>query len=794
MSSNQSTLWNWERDGVPLPPGPEKIAEYLRHNAAVTSLVFARDSLPCLLVGAAAATLDRFEVMTFEKFASIYRQSVEFAWLACCALIGSDEEDPNDLMTVERREEVVCLTVQGAAIEKIRKQDTQTIHRARLVPDVAAGIIFDFYTANLSPFVIAMGPSDTEALCKGPNTNVFSIASAEFCRARLEPRDHPEYQKHYSLKNRLKPYGMLDRGLRYKIAIEEPHFVGRKKVITSYMCFPAFTHIDQAGLSFVIESSEPNPRDSCDRRGAKRIPDSVWWFNNHDCNSCETDLIRICPDHHFEAHGEGPRQWRDMAIAPYIQYKVNEFRQRTSFDQLILIETGVRFESDLLGMFYSIYVRFDERGDARRRQLKEKISNFMTVTNHRLGHARFLMMENLAAEIAKEHRELSDARKRHGEMLQLLNQPIENLRRRVLDAIDDARRITQIIQGPHMVPFTKSAEVAKYFEEGGHEVIGNSKYEIRHQPGTYLTAGEQAAIFSAIIIKMFGEEWRHDEGPLDLFRRANLLITKSGGVDQGLSEICRDLTGLADRTARAQIEDQLSAAGSGQNTMLTRALTRLKEVLHTPAKEDAAHYPWTPLLLIAFGGGDSEHTVDLTIRVGTKEWLCSNLADAMEWAGADRGSFLDSLLPVPRYDMLLTFLASVMAYARNVASASMGDDNTDGEWSRIRFSISRDQAGSIWSIQINFGTIIFDEASDRGELKRRMRECWRSGSWPTYVGNFYGPFLAWAAECVYDADSDRNERDDSAIFSVYHRNVETSISFKDNGRTFVMIFERKSDR
>jgi hypothetical protein len=784
----QTALWNWESDGALLPPGPEKIADYLRRNSTVTSLVFAKSALPCLL----AAAPKRSESMTFPRFASIYRQSVEFAWLACCALTGSDEEDPNTLMTVERRDDTVNLTVQASALEKIRSCDSQTIHRARLVPDVAAGIIFDFFTANLSPFAIAMGPSDIEFLCSRSDAFVFSITSAEFCRAKLDSRGHPRYQRYYHLKDRLKPYGMLDRGLRYKTVIEEPHFVGQNKVITSYMCFPAFTHIDQTGLSFAIEVTEMERRDSHDPLTTSMIPKSVWWFNGHDCGSCGTHLEKKCPDHHFEAGGEELRQWKDLSIAPYIQFKANELRQLTSFDQLILVETGIRFESDLLGMFYSINILPNERENLDRKMLKEKISAFMTVTDRRLVHARFLMMENLAAEIAQEHRELSDARKRHGEMLQLLNQPIDNLRRRVLDAIDDARRITQIIQGPHMVPFTKSAEVAMYFEEGRNEVIGNSKYEIRHQPGNYATAGEQAAIFSAIIIKMFGEEWRQDEGALDLFRRASLLLTKSGGADQGLSEVCRDLTGLAERSVRARIEDELAAKNMRRNDTLTRALTRLKEVLHTPAKEDAAHYPWTPLLLIAFGGGDSEHSVELTIRIGTKEWMCTNLADAMEWVSADRGSFLDSILPVPRYDMLLTFIASVMAYARNVASARMGDEKADGEWSKVKFYILRDPAGTIWSIQINFGSTIFDEAGDRGELKRRMRQCWKSGSWPTYVGNFYGPFLAWAAECFYDEQSDRSERDDDTIFAIRHRDMETSISFKDNGRTFVILFERKS--
>jgi hypothetical protein len=272
-----------------------------------------------------------------------------------------------------------------------------------------------------------------------------------------------------------------------------------------------------------------------------------------------------------------------------------------------------------------------------------------------------------------------------------------------------------------------------------------------------------------------------------------LCLTNQNSEHEAILKIYRVITGLGDLTLLSQIRDKLREPGQKTDEHLDRALANLKDVLHYPAKEDAVNYPWAPLLLVLCGVGSAglrEPKVSVRRARDAQPVEFNNFESAMEWVNSlhPRTAFLDGLtLPVPRYEMLLVFLANIMAYFRSEQATG----NLQGHSDLI--SVTEEKEKKIWKIVVDFGVRLRRDRSARQTLRDRMYACYESGSWPTYVGNFHGPFLAFAAECGFERTRSSHEiypNDDNTIFVVDYMGVTSAIAYENE--VLSIRFERLS--
>ncbi len=720
--------------------------------------------------------------LSFVPFARMYKRSVEFAWLSAAALLGQPSWCPSNFFTVERRPNEVTLTLSRAAIENISSLSEADAWRAAVIPQVLAGPVYNFREAKL-PFEIALGDDDLRTLEEqNPDRTMFCVKCVDFVRATktASSTDRARYDALEELKTYGFDFSKVRTKIRYKAEAGPPDNdeAGGATAIATYLCFNRFTDEDESGLHLAIERQDHSRGRG---KSAATLLSSVWWYNHHNREACPYSP-HACPNVHFE--DVDMKDWFQFSIAPYVEVWRKELQEdrETNLDHLILIAAGVDFDTAVLGFFLAIGLKLG-RNIPNNEVTKTKLGEFLASVRAHTGHVRFLMISNLASEISELYRSVSEVRRGHGEMLELLNRSVENLRSGMLDVLDDARRITRVVQGPQMEPFVKSSEVARYFEPTPSGIpgvkIGDRRYKISHN-ADYATLHEQCAIFSAIVLTIFGpgakdgvsksstrnEVFGKESTPLGLFKAASGLLNRRSGPDGELSKLLSELTGV-DETVSKMIDDKLSSGEAKSEESLTSALDRIKSVLYTPAKEDAAHYPWDPLFLVAFGGvGSAAARTVIISEAGMPNKKFGTFAEALASPMVKGGGkFLQDLrLPVPRYNMLLSFLASLLAYADT-------DPAAKSEAQR-EFLISRASLG--WAIEFTFPVI-----ESACELSRQMSQCHKIGNWPTYTGDLYGPFLAWAAECGPErrtAEVPVDPGNPSTLFCVVHRATRTTIS------------------
>jgi hypothetical protein len=364
-------------------------------------------------------------------------------------------------------------------------------------------------------------------------------------------------------------------------------------------------------------------------------------------------------------------------------------------------------------------------------------------------------MEKNIKEKAKQDAELA-LTKKHGEMLDLLTEPLESLTEALNRTQEDTQRLRAILYNPTKGLFAAAPLVRDYFTQGHDLRLGLVRWNVEHEPGDYDNPFAACAVLAAIVCTVFGksETFNLARDGNALWCRTLELLNQSDPAFERLTETIKlllwhhetsngeekkkSLVEYMEKVLVGDIIDQPIKDTKDYNCFgfIKESLERFKEVIFTPFKESESKHPLLPLLLI-FYDNDVTKSLDIIINDNSegdntlpynrfKETLIKRHEYLAPFTEIGDG------LPVPRYSMLLSFLSGVIDYAarevKGTILQSVSIEVTNGEKSCILMKFSskvfKDMKNTFEEMKIAIG----DRA---GKLK----------------GDFMKPFVDFCSLC-----------------------------------------------
>lgn len=358
---------------------------------------------------------------------------------------------------------------------------------------------------------------------------------------------------------------------------------------------------------------------------------------------------------------------------------------------------------------------------------------------HELSHVRG---ELLSAE--------SEILKKHSQMLNLLQEPLESLTNMLNRTQEDTQTLRAILYDPHHSIFAVAPQVKKYFESGRNISFGKVSWNAIHEPSGTEDSNEMkvmANTIAAIVCEIVGKTDFSPESNNELYTNANALLKSDvkGELKNLLCNIVLDFSEIP--TTNLQ--------------KLTNAFSDLKAILFTPYKDGEKKRPLLPLLIIIY---DANNDCNVTYKTHSSVSINSILKNY-------RSEQIFTInLPTPRYSALLTLLSGLLAYGK----------------SKPGISLSSVDIGEN-SIKLVFSDSLFDlDELKKGETFKWVKKIVKEKIRPLYPGDFQKPFFDFAGMCIGEGkDVDINDNS----FTIKYRSNKATISL--NTKEFTLIIKEE---
>lgn len=408
-------------------------------------------------------------------------------------------------------------------------------------------------------------------------------------------------------------------------------------------------------------------------------------------------------------------------------------------------------------------------------------------------------MKSHIKERAKKDAEIA-LMKKHGEMLNLLTEPLESLTEALNSTQEDSQRLRAILYNPTKSLFAAAALVKDFFTTGHGLRLGQVYWKVLHQPGDYENPFAACAVLAAIVCTIFGkgESFREASDGNVLWCKTEKLLNQSDPAFKQLTKVIKLLlwhhkgsnekgenkeTVLRDYMKKVLIGNGIYKLSEDNINFsyIIESLTRFKEAIFTPFKDGEPKCPLLPLLLVIYdndeGGIGNGTTVSPKITV-TKTYDCFQGILIKRNTHLPPFSGIGSGLPVPRYAMLLSFFGGVIDYA---VTKKISLDSANIEV----------QHGSKCCITLTFSANVFN---DMAEIFDQMKVALGAKAGRLLQkGDFIKPFVDFCSLCsgeLKEANGDEFKIQYSGSRVVY----VSSIYAKDKTFKFSVAKEKSTER
>ena len=312
--------------------------------------------------------------------------------------------------------------------------------------------------------------------------------------------------------------------------------------------------------------------------------------------------------------------------------------------------------------------------------------------------------------------------RKHSQMLELLQGPLESITTMLNKSQEDAQTLRALLYDPHRSIFAAAPRVMKYFEQYREISFGSVKWKAPHNAGD----GDKETLantIAATVCEIFGKTEITPANNQELYGIANGLLNSNEKAFEELRELFTKVV-------------EFNEIPINDKNKLKAAFSKLKAILFTSYKDGTEDFPLLPLLVVFYDFND-ESTVRYKslIREPVKDALSNN-------ALIDINIFNGLKLPVPRYSALLAFLSGVLAYVKSEGAGH--DKSSTGDKSKSKALSATINANSI---QIEFNSNVFVLSKLKDSLEP-LQDIIEKNIRPLYVGNFQKPFIDFAGMCV----------------------------------------------
>lgn len=352
----------------------------------------------------------------------------------------------------------------------------------------------------------------------------------------------------------------------------------------------------------------------------------------------------------------------------------------------------------------------------------------------------------------------SEILKKHKQMLDLLQEPLESLTTLLNKTQEDAQTLRAILYDPHRSIFAAAPRVMKYFEQNRDISFGSVKWKAPHtaEDGNKETLANTIA---AIVCEIFGKAELMPANIHELYGIANGLLNSDEKAFEELRKLFEKIV-------------EFKEIPVDNVTKLRTAFSKLKTILFTPYKDGTEDFPLLPLLVVFYDFNEkSKVTYKALNDVDVRKALVDNrIIDSKIFGGLK--------LPVPRYSALLTFVSGVLAYIKSERPTSEGSSAADESVSRTLSATINDK-----SISIEFHSNVFD-LSKLNDTFVPLKDIIEKNMRTRYAGNFQKPFFDFAGMCVKGGREGIPSVEDGEFRIIYEGNeyiiklTATSLVFK----------------
>lgn len=406
--------------------------------------------------------------------------------------------------------------------------------------------------------------------------------------------------------------------------------------------------------------------------------------------------------------------------------------------QYIVDEQDVKIKSVSFGAFAILERQFEEPDSmfafrlARLEFLNLVLQWEKYNQRYELSHMRG---EQLSAE--------SEILKKHSQMLELLQGPLESLTSLLNKTQEDTQTLRSILYDPHRSLFEAAPQVKKYFDRDRRISFGKVSWKTIHEPSGTTNPKEMevmANTIAAIVCEVFGSADFLPKNRQELYAIASALLKSEEAAFSEYRSLLSDIVlGFSDIPFK-------------DYTKLTNAFSDLKAILFTPYKDGDKKRPILPLLIIIY---DINKTCKVKYR--NKDFQLTDVLSKYR----SNNMFLKDL-PIPRYSNLLELISGVLVYANGKTGITL-----------LNLELSDND------IKLIFSGKVYDlEELKKAGTFQSMKEIIDKRVRPLYVGDFQKPFFEFASIC-FGVDNKVSECTDNKITIAYGSN-KLSISINEN--------------
>jgi len=405
-------------------------------------------------------------------------------------------------------------------------------------------------------------------------------------------------------------------------------------------------------------------------------------------------------------------------------------------------------------------------------------------------------MEKHIKEKAKRDAELA-LTKKHGEMLDLLTEPLENLTDALNRTQEDTQRLRAILYNPTKGLFAVAPLVRNYFTEGHPLRLGSADWEVSHEPDVYENPFAACAVLLAVVCTLFGksETFSQAENGNELYERTMEILNQSDHAFKKLAKTVKlilwyhkGMNGNGEDKEKIllkymnnvlvnniQARPDENAQDGDSFSCIKDSLNRFKKVMFIPFKEGEPVHPLLPLALIFYEGSGVRPTI--TVQNPYSNDTYNKLEEILIRGDGKIRPFqgIGACLPVPRYAMLLSFLGGIIDYAvrpPNRATFSQASIEIVPKKKCI--------------VKMTFSIDVFkDMESTFSEMARAV-----GTTGLRFTGNFLKPFVDFASLCseIVQKSSDNG-------FSIQYpiEKPQFACSIKAQGNSFCFEVQRSGE-
>lgn len=383
----------------------------------------------------------------------------------------------------------------------------------------------------------------------------------------------------------------------------------------------------------------------------------------------------------------------------------------------------VLIKKDVIATYYMVF-REPHSDENKPIAFSVQSTRWLDVTEVRsLAHTARSALAAINWNLTARQNAESEILKKHSQMLDLLQSPLESLTTLLNKTQEDAQTLRSILYEPRRSLFAVASQVKKYFDENRQVSFGNVQWNSIHDPKqmnyNYSSCEVILNTIAAIICEIFGKSDIKIQNKNELYGVANNLLQNN----EETFKYTRDL--LISAILRF---NKLPEENNIENyRKLILAFTAFKTILFTPYKDGIISHPILPLLVIIY---DANTSCNITIDRRQTEIISLAIIKAENRVSA----FKRTRLPVPRYSALLSLISGLITYGKNQTGINLKHVIINIKEKNIIISFT-DNVFNLFQIK-------------ESETFEKIKTIVEEGNMPLFVGNFHKPFFDFARMCI----------------------------------------------